>query len=63
MTISNRWTMGLAAVGAAAAAFAARIEEKSPSVRPPAALISSHISSRYSGGSPSRPGIGRCLAT
>ena len=47
----------------AAAALAARIEENRPSVRPPAALISSHISCRYSGGSPSRPGIGRCLAT
>ena len=33
---------------AAAAALAARIEENSPSVRPPAALISSHSSSRYS---------------
>jgi hypothetical protein len=48
---------------AAAAALAARIEENSPSVRPPAASISSCSSSRYSGGRPSRPGSGRCLAT
>ena len=48
---------------ASAAALAARIEENRPSVRPPAASISSAISVRYASGSPSRPGWGRCLAT
>ncbi len=48
---------------ASVAALAARIEENRPSVRPPAASISSAISSRYCCGSPSRPGWGRCLAT
>ena len=42
---------------------AARIDEKSPSVRPPAASTSPAISSRYDGGSPSRPGGGSDRAT
>ena len=48
---------------ASAAASAARCEENSPRVRPPAARISSSISSSASGDVPSRPGAGRCLAT
>src|ERR1700730_2744371 len=39
------------------------MEEKSPSVRPPAAVMSSRSSFRYGSGSPSRPGGGRCRAT
>ena len=48
---------------ASVAATAARIEENSPRVRPPAARTSSSISSSVSGAMPSRPGAGRCLAT
>ena len=46
-----------------AAVCAARIDEKSPSVRPPAARTSASISSRVSSPAPSRPGGGRCAAT
>ena len=43
-----------------AAALAARIDEKRPSVRPPAAMISAAISSSCSAEPvPSRPGGGR----
>lgn len=43
---------------ASVACFAARVEENRPSVRPPAARTSPSISSRVSGASPSRPGLG-----
>ncbi len=46
-----------------AAASAPRREENRPNVRPPAALISSAISSMTFGSVPSRPGLGRCRAT
>ena len=46
-----------------AACFAARIEENSPSARPPAARTSPSISSSTAGESPSRPGGGRWRAT
>ena len=46
-----------------AAALAARIDENSPSVRPPQASISSAISSSCPAvPAPSRPGGGRCAA-
>ena len=48
---------------ASVASLAARIEENSPSVRPPAARTSASISSRVSPARPSRPGGGRCWAT
>ena len=48
---------------ASVASFAARIDENSPSVRPPAARTSASISSSVSVASPSRPGAGRCRAT
>ena len=48
---------------ASAAAFAARIEENRPSVRPPAAMTRPAISSScVSAPAPSRPGGGRCAA-
>ena len=46
-----------------AAASAARRDENSPRVRPPAAHTSSAISSRTSLLIPSRPGVGRVRAT
>ncbi len=48
---------------ASAALCAARIEENSPSVRPPAARINVSISSNACSDMPSRPGAGRCCAT
>ncbi len=65
-SVSSPWSRignsGIRLRSSSAASWAARMEENSPSVRPPAAWISSVSSSSMSPRSPSRAGRDRCLA-
>ncbi len=65
--VSSPWSRignsGIRERSSSAASWAARIEENRPSVRPPAAWMSSVSSSSMSERSPSRAGRERCLAT